>query len=152
MLVHHADAELDGVHGGVELGLLAIHPDLALGGLVQAVEDVHQCGFPRAVFADQGMDLALPHAEIDVPVGDDPREAHGDMPHIDGKLHRDLLLLWIESSCVCGAAWHRGCLRLLRSGARRFAAALLRMRACLLGILYNLTEIIAALFWKNYVS
>ena len=52
MLVHHADARRDRIVRAVELNAAAVHQDLAGIGLVEAVHDVHQRGFARAVFAD----------------------------------------------------------------------------------------------------
>ncbi len=53
MLVHHADAEPDGVVGVVDLHGLSVDEDFALVRLVQAVDQVHERAFARAVFAQQ---------------------------------------------------------------------------------------------------
>jgi hypothetical protein len=52
MLVHHPDARGNGVLGGVELYRLPIEEDLALVGLQQPVQDVHQRGLAGAVLAE----------------------------------------------------------------------------------------------------
>ena len=89
VLVHHPDPAVDRVLGRVERDRLAVEPDLALVGLVEAVEDVHQRRLARAVLAQQRMHLALPQVEVDVVVGDDAREALRDAPHLEdgGRLH-----------------------------------------------------------------
>jgi hypothetical protein len=57
VLVHHADAGRDGVLRRVELGLLAIQQDLALIGLQQPVQDVHQGRLAGPVLTEQGVHL-----------------------------------------------------------------------------------------------
>ena len=42
VLMHHADAMADRIHGGSACHLLAVHPDLPFIRLVKAVENVHQ--------------------------------------------------------------------------------------------------------------
>ena len=51
MLMHHADAQTDGVVGVVHLDGLPFDQDFALGGVIQPIDDVHQRGLARAVFA-----------------------------------------------------------------------------------------------------
>ena len=51
VLLHHADLLGDGVVRGAEVLQLAVEVDLAGGGLLQSVEDLHQGGFAGAVFA-----------------------------------------------------------------------------------------------------
>ena len=84
VLMHHADAEGDGVARTRDLRGVAIDDNLAGIGLQQAVEDVHQGGFARAVLADKGVDFAAPHLEADVVVGQHARPALGDVAHLDG--------------------------------------------------------------------
>ena len=50
MLVYHADAVGDGLGGRADLHLLAVQQDLSAAGRVEAVQNVHQRGFSRAVF------------------------------------------------------------------------------------------------------
>ena len=59
VLVHHADAQADGIVRLCDLDLLAVHENLAAIGMVETVDDVHQRGLARAVFAQQGVNLAL---------------------------------------------------------------------------------------------
>ncbi len=59
----------------------AIEEDFAFIGLVQAVKDLHQRAFTRAIFAQQGMDLPCFHIKIDVVVGQNAREFFDDIPH-----------------------------------------------------------------------
>ena len=58
VLVHHADAGGDRVLGGADVHRLVVDQDLALVGLDQPVQDVHQGGLAGAVLAEQGVDLA----------------------------------------------------------------------------------------------
>ena len=60
--------------------------DLALVGLHQPVEHVHQRGLARAVLAEQGVDLAGLDDQVDVVVGDQVTEALGDAAQL--KFHR----------------------------------------------------------------
>ena len=53
---------------------LPLQADLALVRVVEAVEDVHESRLAGAVLAEQGVNLALGQLEIDVIVGNDPRE------------------------------------------------------------------------------
>ena len=50
MLVHHADSGADGIRGGMNFDTLTTNEDFAFIWLVKTVEDVHQRGFPRAIF------------------------------------------------------------------------------------------------------
>ena len=58
VLVHHADAQVEGVGGGAEVHRLAVHQDASLVGLVEPGEDVHEGRLPGAVLAHQGQHLA----------------------------------------------------------------------------------------------
>ena len=94
VLVHHADAKLYRLGRVVNLHLLAVEVDLALGGLVEADEDVHQRGLAGTVFPQEGMYLALQDGEVDIPVGVHLAEALGDVFHPENFFHgvRSLLL------------------------------------------------------------
>ncbi|GGO04179.1 hypothetical protein GCM10011574_14930 [Microbispora bryophytorum] len=74
----HADARGDGVGGGVEAHGRPVDADLALVGALHPVQDLHQRGLPRAVLADDGVDVPFGDAEVNVAVGDDSREPLGD--------------------------------------------------------------------------
>src|SRR6185312_5715076 len=71
VLVHHADAGCHGVSGTREVLHDVIEQDLALVGLVEAVEHVHQRGLARPVLAEQAVDLTGFDGQIDVVVGDE---------------------------------------------------------------------------------
>ena len=70
VLVHHADAGLHRVAWPGEVLNLIVQQDLAGVGLQKAVEDVHQGRLACAVLAEQAVDLAGLHDEVDVIVGD----------------------------------------------------------------------------------
>ena len=84
VLVHHADAGGDGVAGAAEAHLPAVDADRALVGPLHPVEDLHQRRLAGAVLADEGVDGAGAHAQVDVAVGDHAREALGDAGQLDG--------------------------------------------------------------------
>ncbi len=70
---------------------LAVEQDLPLVRARQTVEDVHEGRLAGAVLAQQGVDLAAAHVQVDVVVGDDPGIALGDAPHLergDGRCSR----------------------------------------------------------------
>ena len=83
VLVHHADARVDRVLRGRERDGLAVQPDLALVGLVQPVEDVHQRRLAGAVLTEQRVNLAARQFEVDMVVGDDARERLDDPAHLE---------------------------------------------------------------------
>ncbi len=83
VLVDHADAAVDGVRWAGDLDGLPVEQDLARVRRGQAVEDVHERRLAGAVLAEQGVDLAGPHVEVDAVVGDDARVALGDAAHLE---------------------------------------------------------------------
>ena len=58
--------------------------DLALVGLVEPVEDVHERRLARAVLPEQGVHLALAQVEVDAVVRDQRAEALGDALELEG--------------------------------------------------------------------
>lgn len=83
VLVHHGDAQLDGLERVFDLDGFALHADLAAGGRVHAIEDVHQCGLARAVFAEQRMDFAALDQQVDVAVRQHVLKLLGDAAHFN---------------------------------------------------------------------
>ncbi len=83
VLMHHSHAGLDRGTRRAELHRLAGDDDLALVGVVQPVEDVHQRRLAGTVLAEQRVDLALPQVEVDVVVRDGAREALRDVAHLE---------------------------------------------------------------------
>ena len=84
VLVDHADAERVGIVRVLDGHDLSILFDDALLGLVQTEEHAHERGFACAVFAQQGMDLALFELKRNVVVGDNTGESFGDVEHLNG--------------------------------------------------------------------
>ena len=78
VLVHHAHAGGHRVARATEGDRLPVDEDLPLIRLVQAVEDVHQGALAGAVLAEQRVDLARFHGQVDAVVGDERAEAFGD--------------------------------------------------------------------------
>jgi hypothetical protein len=83
VLVDHPDAGRDGGTRIVERHDPAVDDDLALVGLVEAIEDVHQGRLAGAVLAEQGVDLARLDDQADVLVRDDSRESLGDPAQLE---------------------------------------------------------------------
>ncbi len=83
MLVHHADAATDRVLRRVQANGLALDQDLALVGLVEPVENVHQGRLAGAVLPQERVNLAAPQVEVDGVVGHDSREALRDPPQFE---------------------------------------------------------------------
>jgi hypothetical protein len=85
VLVDHPDARRDRVPGGTEGHGCPVDADLALVGTLHAVQDLHERGLARAVLADDGMHVALPHGKGDVAVGHDAGESFCDPLEFDGR-------------------------------------------------------------------
>ena len=83
VLVHHADADVDRVARAPDVDRLTADQHLALVGLVEAVEDAHQRGLAGPVLADDAVDRAAAHGEIDLAVRHDRAEALGDAAELD---------------------------------------------------------------------
>lgn len=84
VLVHHADAAVDGIARVGERDLFAVHRDGALVRLLHAVQDLHQSGLAGAVLTDESVDGAAAHGDVDVVVGHDPGEPLGDAAELHG--------------------------------------------------------------------
>jgi hypothetical protein len=86
VLVDHADAGPDGVGGRAEPDVGAVDPDRALVRVLHPVEDLHQGRLAGPVLPAQRVHLAAAHAQVDVVVRDDTREALGDPHQLHGVL------------------------------------------------------------------
>ena len=84
MLEDHADAVADRFARGADAHRLAVDPDLAGVGFIEAVEDRHQRRLAGAVLADDAVDEAALDDEIDVGVGVNRAEALVDADEFDG--------------------------------------------------------------------
>ncbi len=84
MLMHHADAVADGFPGGADPDRLAVDPDLAGVGFVETVKDRHQRRLAGPVLADDAVNDAALHSEVDVIVGVNRAEALVDADQLDG--------------------------------------------------------------------
>ena len=81
VLVYHADAQLHRLAGGLDADLLPLQKDLALCGLVQTNQDIHQRRLARAVFAQQRQHLAAIDGQADVFFGVEAAKPFADMLH-----------------------------------------------------------------------
>ncbi|MPM70252.1 hypothetical protein SDC9_117206 [bioreactor metagenome] len=79
MLVNHPNAVPDGVVGGEDVHGRSLEVNPALVGLVQAVEYIHQGGFPRAVFSEETVNLPPADGEGDLVVGHHAGEKFADL-------------------------------------------------------------------------
>jgi hypothetical protein len=82
VLMHHSDAGRDRVLRRAEAHRLAIYVYLALVGPGQPEQDVHQGGLPRAVLAEQGVNLPRGNGKADPVVGDEGAEPFGNAPEL----------------------------------------------------------------------
>jgi hypothetical protein len=81
LLVHGGDAEAECRGRRRDGGGLALPDDLAAVGLVRAGQDLDQGRLPRAVLAEDAVDLARKHLEIDAAECGDADERLGDAAH-----------------------------------------------------------------------
>lgn len=99
VLMHHADADGHGVPGGAKRHMVSLDADLPGGGFIQAAQNVHQGAFPRAVFPQEGMDLAGLYAEAYVRIGQYAGKLLINMLHFQYGCHwRFLLILFYTAS------------------------------------------------------
>ena len=83
MLVNHADAQIVGHVGVLDVDLFAVLFDDALFRLIQTKQYAHQRGFARAVFAQKGVDFAPAQLQSHIIIGLDAREFLGDVKHLN---------------------------------------------------------------------
>ena len=79
VLMHHADAAGNGAAGAEMRNFLPLDKDLAAGGRIQAVENVHQGGLSRTVFAHKRKNLALADVKRHVMICQHAGKLHGNM-------------------------------------------------------------------------
>ncbi len=82
MLVDHADVVVERIARRMERDAFAVEQNLALVRLVHAIENFHQRRFTRAVLAQQRVNLAGLHVEVDAIVGENAGKALGDAAHL----------------------------------------------------------------------
>ena len=75
----HANVQIVGIVGVFDMDHLAIFFDGAGFRLIQAKQDAHQGGFPRAVFPQQGVYLPLLELQGNIVVCLDAGEFLGDV-------------------------------------------------------------------------
>src|ERR1700722_9592371 len=78
VLEHHADAKAASCTRIGDPGGRPVEDDLALVGREDAVDHLDQGRFSRAVLAEQGVNLARPHAQVDVVIRADTRKGLAD--------------------------------------------------------------------------
>ena len=90
MLVHHPDPRGHRVARACKTNFLFIQEDATSVRLVETVQQVHQCRFSRAIFAQKRVDFSRLHHERDVVVSDNGTKLLGHS--LQFKLHRLVLL------------------------------------------------------------
>ena len=83
MLMHHADAQGVRVVGVVDFYNLSVLADHTAVWRIQAEEHAHQCGFPRAVLAEQRVDFSLFQLKGNMVVCADADEFLHDILHFN---------------------------------------------------------------------
>ena len=86
MLVHHADAQVVGGVGVLDVDLLPVFLDNAMFRLIQTEQNAHQCGFARTVLPQQSMYFAAAQLQSHVIVCLDAGEFLGDVQHLDHEI------------------------------------------------------------------
>ncbi len=89
MLEHHADAEPTRRAGIGDANGRAVEDDLALVGGEDAVDHLDERRFSRAVLAEKRVNLAGPHAQIDVVVRADARKGLADADELQPRRRFD---------------------------------------------------------------
>ena len=87
MLVNHADAGEQGILGGLNLYDFPVDEKGAGVGTQQAVENVHQRRFARAVFTEQAMHTAGLERKRDAVEREQRAESLADITELDGEAH-----------------------------------------------------------------
>ena len=87
MLEHHGNTQRARLLRVAHLHRLAVEVHAAFVGLDRAVDDFHQRGFARAVFAQHGMDLAGLHRQRHIAVGHHRRVALGNAHQLQPGRH-----------------------------------------------------------------
>ena len=64
MLLDRSDAAVDGVPGGLNALRFTVEPDLAFVGRIEAGDDLHECGLPSTVDAQERVNLSGRHGEV----------------------------------------------------------------------------------------
>ena len=77
-LMDKSDSHGNGVGNGADGDAVAVDENRAFVGLMDAADDVHQRAFSRAVFADEGDNLAAANVERNVLQRDDAGEPLAD--------------------------------------------------------------------------
>ena len=81
--MHHADAQVVGHVGVLDVDLLAVLFDDALFGLIQTKQYAHQRGFARAVLAQKGVYFAPAQLQGHIIIGFDAGKLLGDVQHLN---------------------------------------------------------------------
>ncbi len=85
MLIHHAEAECVGVLRIGDRLFAAADQHIALGRVIIAHDALHQRALAGAVFAEQRMERAWPHLQLDIIQCNEITESHGHGDGVDTK-------------------------------------------------------------------
>jgi hypothetical protein len=79
MLVYHADAQFQGVFGGIDMYRDAFQQHVTTILPIESVQDIHQGGFAGSVFTEKSVDLTFFRHKGYMIVGDDSGKALHDV-------------------------------------------------------------------------
>jgi len=77
VLMHHADPTVDRFAWAGKAHGLPLQADRSVVSVIQAVDDIHQRGFARAVFTEQRQNFATMQGQADLIVRQNARKAFG---------------------------------------------------------------------------
>src|SRR5437879_11175276 len=66
VLVYHTDFQANSITWSTYMHRLTVDQYFAAVRMNQAIENIHEGSFARAVFSNQGMDFSLAHGQIDM--------------------------------------------------------------------------------------
>ncbi len=84
VLVHHADAVGEPISGTAQAHRLTTTEELPFVGLVEPAQHCRERALAGAVFSEQRVHLAFEELEVDLLIGEHPREPFADPAGSDG--------------------------------------------------------------------
>src|SRR5260370_35653443 len=87
----HTNMQPDSTAWARDMRNLAIDENFTTIGVNQPIQDIHQGGFASAILANQRVNLAFTHFEIDMIVSNNTGPRLGDAAHLYSQGSRDLL-------------------------------------------------------------
>ena len=85
MLMDHSDSRTNGRFAVGDRCMPSVYEDLPGVGRIMPVENLHERGFPGAVFSNDSVDLAFRNRKVDVTIRPDRAEALGNSSQFNGR-------------------------------------------------------------------